>query len=252
MRKAERELPDSTAHIFWATVDYHRLWLPVDQVERWRLARYGVGLSASSIRRIGLAYYFNRGIRQLKDDEGARQLADKLNNTSWPEGVADRCDCCLRLAHWASATMANGKTITKGQQGSAMSKLMWFLHPNGWTVFDRFVAKAVGIPAYRPRPDQARRYYRILDERGFRSCTADARACVDTTSFPDLYPERVLDRYLMIRGGVYSGHLSELPLVLEGYLRGLGTHASDALVEMATRLQQSLGPDPMNVYESTA
>lgn len=252
MSRASQDLSDINSHIFWAAIDYHRWWLTFDQIELWRQRETGGRLTAQSIRRIGSAYLVNRGIRQLERDEGARRLADKLNVISWPQGFAERSDCCVRLAQWAAETIVSGETITKGHQVSAMTKLMWFLHPTGWTLFDRFVAKAVGVPAHLPRPEQARRYYQALKNHGFETYASDANACVDTTLFPDFRSERVLDRYLMIKGGLYGQQLSELPLVLKGYLRGLGSETSGALIDLAGRLQDTLGPDPMHVYERAA
>lgn len=252
MSKTDSALPDVNAYIFWATVDYHRLWLTVDQIEMWRLGEAKHKLTAQSIRRIGAAYYVNRGIRLSDGDKGAQLLAERLNGAAWPDDLVDRCRRCIEIAEWAATTNVDGNTITKGRQVSAVTKLMWFLHPTGWTLFDRLVANALRVPAYLARPDRARRYYESLAARGFTKCAERANACVATASFPGFRAERVLDRYLMIRGGLYGEQVSELPLVLEGYLRGLGSDASGALIDLAHRLQGTLGPDPMYAYERAA
>lgn len=246
-------MSDENAHIFWATIGYHRWWLTIDQIELSRLRQLEGRLTAQAIRRIGAVYYINRGIRQSAGDRGADKLAEKLNGAACPRGLLDQGNTCLEIAEWAANEPigdGNENTITKGWQVSAITKLMWFLYPEGWTLFDRFAANGLGIPVNIPSRDRAIRFYRVLAEKRFEHLVQATQATVAEflKPFPNFYIERVLDRYLMIRGGLYGEEQSELPLVLQAYLEGLGSQACGALLSLARRLQCTLGSDPLQVY----
>ena len=192
--------PDRENLLYWAVIEHYRTWLSFDGIELTRLKKTNVGLDKDAVRRIAREYQVNRGITGPKDkkklvDKAAPWIAKTLNGTRWPTPIQDRAAVCADVA-----IKADRLNHTKGKAASAMTKLMWFLHPKGWTLFDRFVANAFDIPGTGSvRRMQA--FYTELDQRNFVQWATTLNADLGKSKrFGVLFGERVIDKYLMLVG----------------------------------------------------
>ncbi len=100
-------------------------------------------LDGPILRKISIVYNVNRGIRakKAKVDSHADALARLLNEARpWPISLIERAEKCRQVA-LAAKEAGHTKTL----QASAITKFSWFAQPSYWTVYDRFVAQAMGI-----------------------------------------------------------------------------------------------------------
>ena len=239
--------PEKKSLLYWSAIDYYRWWLAGDQVELRRIRDNGGRHDAASVRRVAIAYKVNRGIlRKDPDDTGAAELARLLNESKsgWPEGLGQRASHCVSLAK-AAATGESGVRLTRGFLVSAMTKLMWFLLPERWTIYDELAATGLGIARMRST-ERAPLFYEELCNRGFRDVCDKAAGIIRKSAFPDVMPERILDKHLMCTGIVNAG--GEHPrIACMAFLEGLPQRHKTELIELASELEASLGSDPLKI-----
>lgn len=184
--------------VYWAVIEHYRSWLIDDGVLLKRLSQSGGKLDAVGVRRIAKIYKVNRGIP--KGDSGsdrvAAWIADRLNNeaAAWPGNLNDRARRCAEI----SAEAKNGGHVEK-EIVSLVTKLMWFLRPKGWTVFDRLASQGIGIKETRA-PDRMEAFYRKLSESGFDKQADLINNMLKYTPFQHLFGERVIDKFLVLCG----------------------------------------------------
>lgn len=185
---------DDHAIAWWAVMEHCRDWACFDGPVRAAVAAARGELDAALLRRIARKLHVNRGIRS--GDGNAWALAERLNWCAaerWDGlDLPGRVEECIAAARWAEE---NGHT--RGALVSAATKLMWFLRPEGWTMFDRVAAEAMGFWEGRV-PDRARSYYRALHERGFAEFTGEANRILRRNGLGALHGERVVDRFLVL------------------------------------------------------
>lgn len=164
---------DQRAFLELAVVEHYRNWLCFDGIERARVDADGGSFDATRLRRIASYYRVSRGIRRSKEhrkaktDPNAVWLAQRVEGDSqnWPESLGDRADLCKQIAVDAEADQCDGKSRTNGCQASAVTKFMWFLHPDGWTVFDNFAARGLSVDQRKSATDRMVDFYDRLDKR---------------------------------------------------------------------------------------
>jgi hypothetical protein len=182
---------------FLAVVEHYRWWLGEDQIDVRRIAKTGK-IDPETVRAIARRYNVNRGIRKRNDkrDTEARGIAKLLNNAAkrWPTGLVERAEKCSKVAE-----KAKRYGYTGGHLASAITKLMWFVKPNGWTMYDGFAATGLGIERKEAR-ERMPEFYRELENRGFREIVADINRTLRATPLLNLKPERVIDKYLWLWG----------------------------------------------------
>lgn len=187
----------------WAVVEHYRTWRSFDGIQLKRMPPDGI--DAASVRRIAKEYYVNRGILSTKDangkkiagrDDHADWLAIRLNDEAknWPGPLNDRATRCAEVAKHASK-----EKHTKGELASAITKLVWFLKPDGWTMFDELAANGLGIPEKRSI-DRMPLFFRALSDRGFTDDARTINEALNANGFGELFGERVIDKFLMFSG----------------------------------------------------
>jgi len=220
------------AELYWACITYTRSWWATDGP---RLARTRKGLDHKSLRAIALEYNVNRGVP--KGVESAQKLADFLNKAGkiWPGGLTARAERCLEIV-----AQARSAGRLKTNQISGTTKFMWFLKPDGWTVFDRFAADGAGIPKHLNAMKRMERFYRQLEEWDFEAKAADMQAVIDDSPLAGMPAPRILDRLLMARAGDYQ---RDAPDELQAFVDLLPSSASKLVVELSDQLQSRFGDD---------
>ena len=141
------------ARVFWSTIGYLRAWWGTDG-PRLSLIRSAGGITTEMLRSIAVEYNVNRLIlRQEKATAGVAQKARQAGDKSairmcdilveacvtWPTGLVERAKICAGIAE-----KARKQDVAKKNLASAWTKFMWFLKPDGWTVYDRFARGGLG------------------------------------------------------------------------------------------------------------
>jgi hypothetical protein len=159
---------------------------------------------------------------RLGDDPSAELLCELLKGAcrNWPDNMKERADACIQLAQKALRAGVSNVLLA-----SASTKFMWFLKPEGWTVYDRFARKGLGSSDRRDAKFDMPAFYEALESRGFVEISSQINDVIRAAPFSSLPAERILDTLLMARGG--RGGEDALP----------GHRAFLALLPAATRSQ---------------
>ncbi len=120
---------------------------------------------------------------------------------------------------------------TRKIQISAATKIMWFLRPDRWTMFDSYAAKGMGVSS-------ADHFYSALDSNGFSTAIDRLGAVIAQSEWTSLPATKVIDFYLMQRGN--RGGTDQIMDATE-YLDALPTTARDSLLCLAETAQAKLG-----------
>jgi len=191
------DMPAEAFLALQALTQAHCYWCAVDATELARLGQAEGRLDGEAVKRI-LKYY--RAARSVRSADRQR-LADALN-----ERVADfagkplveRAAIAVAIAQAFRDAGAAGDEDAK-TPFSAVSKLMWFLSPTGWTMYDSLARAALGIRSYGGKPFLA--FYARLDAAGFAETAKDARGVLFAHGLPSHLAERSIDFLLMTAGG---------------------------------------------------
>lgn len=183
---------------YWATLEHYRTWLAADAGHRKQVEEDGE-LSVAVAARIAREYSIARTIGevQLGDDEavgkGLPLLVKDLNDAraDWRRlSLSERARTCEELAR-KHRDRASGEWVT--QPVSAVTKLMWFLEPSGWTMYDSLAQS--GLAGASSASD----FYGELERLGFQA-KAKKLGCLSRASGFEIFGERIIDKFLMLRG----------------------------------------------------
>ena len=240
------------AEVFWSTIAYLRCWWATDGINVKAIQRAGA-MTPELLREIAKEYKVNRGIPRadvvdIGDDDNdcddddyhrdpvARDLAALLNRDrgDWPVGLVERADRCCRILRIAQASK-----LFYRDQISAVTKFMWFLKPEGWTMFDRYAANGLGVDSRLPALQRMQAFYGALAERGFEEVCARMQKRIDDSAFKGLPAGRILDTLLMARGD--RGGDAETVARLKDFLSLLPLDTGGQLVNLAWALQRQFG-----------
>ncbi len=215
--------------IFWAVIEHHRWWFADDGVHLQSIAQNG--LNGQNLRNIAKSYFVSRGIYGGRESE----LAEHINNqsTEWPENLLERCQFCANLA-----TYAEEEGWTRGQQASAMSKLMWFLKPTKWTMFDQFAANGAEVPRNANPLLRMQNFFTAIHNRGFTHAAGEIQAVIDEREQICLFGERVIDKFLMLRGFDENRRTTTINYC-QYYLNILPEAQKNSLIDLAGAIQAS-------------
>ncbi len=183
--------------LYWAVVEHVRTWLGEDGPFRQIIDAKNGELDGSTLRRISIIYNVNRGIKAKEGniDAHADALAEMLNKARpWPVGLVERAEKCLEVA-----LDAKKQGHTKTLQASAITKFSWFAQPSSWTVYDRFVARAMNIKDGETG-ERMVLFYRQLDRRCFLELAKQIQAVLNECAIMELHGTRVLDKLMMVTG----------------------------------------------------
>ncbi|MCT7662934.1 hypothetical protein [Shinella kummerowiae] len=234
--------------IYWATIEHHRWWLCHDQVYLNLLAKEGE-LSPWIVRLIAKAYGVNRGIPRATDtgpsDPAATAIADALGNAAqqFSGTLPQRFSVCVNILRQLPPGIRGAESATP-KFVSGTTKFMWFLKPAGWTMFDSFAANALGI-ARGKSSDRARLFYAALEKQGFAQKSEAGNAVIRASGIPELYAERVIDKYLWLAGCTQQAR-EKAKAICEAYLQGLPSKHAEDLQALASALANLLGENPFS------
>jgi hypothetical protein len=213
------------APLYWSTIRYLRAWWATDGVNVQRVA--DEGMTALLLRSIAKEYNVNRGIAAAKNskvdlyvhgdlgtDPSATLLCRLVNEAvrNWPDGLLARAQACRDLMDKAADHQVGvpvGRTPSSDGRlsneppalkdlASAITKLVWFLRPHGWTIFDDLAATGLGVPDQKRRARMTAFYEKLADLR-FEALVADMAQEMEARGFTPILAPRILDTVLMAR-----------------------------------------------------
>lgn len=200
-------------------------------------------LDAGWVRDIGDTYLVNRTILT-----GAETAFAKLILQSGQGNDMAICERAARL----SLALERRDDLKANAPASAASKVSWFVWPRGWTMYDRYAAKAVvGTPG-ESGVAKMERFYAALAMRGWDDVLRQLRGVMSEFGWPTLLAERAVDKYLFLEGsGVTSGapairRIDGFLNALPGDVRDLVNQAGDAvgsILEPSHLLHRDTGTD---------
>lgn len=222
-------MADST-FAFMAVIDAYKWWMNCD----FRFLQATGVLDASGnrsnravgsfelpiMRSIARAYTVSRNIPAHDDDAAGQTLVRILCAPETAEWLllpfAERADELAKFVAANKVTLVPDKNGHQPQRqlASALSKLTWFLRPEDWTIFDKYVGAAV-LRRDKAGLEQMRNYYPALAET-WRETAGALVECTERRGLPGLLGYRIADKYLFFQGiGMYapanrkSGELTE-------------------------------------------
>lgn len=218
--------------VYWATLAYARWWLMIDGLLLKKVRRDG--MTPKTLRAILINYDVNRAV----SDANALRFIDHVHAAQaiWPDNLLGRSQVCAGLARDARAL-----GLTTKEHASAATKVMWFLQPDGWTLFDSYAATGIGISKALTGVDRMLAFYSRLDELGFCDFAQVMQRGVDRSLLPELSAARILDSMLMACGGRGDG--AEALQETRDFVDLLPQHTASGLIAIAESLQQQVGAD---------
>lgn len=178
-----------SAYLHIALVEHLRHWLGGDGLYHHLIYQDG-RIDPAILRQIANSYYVSRGLRQNKEANIAALISERLSD--WPTGLEERAAFVSDIA-----SEARSRGLTKGMQLSGFSKLIWFVRPKDWTLYDSFAQRGL---ARHGRSLEFADFYATLNALGFDETMQAMRGVIAVSHFPFLWPERILDKYLMLCG----------------------------------------------------
>ena len=216
-----------------AVIEHLRWWLADDGVN-FRNFQTNGQVDPKTLRTIAVIYYVSRGLRKGKQDRIAKLIDRKLED--WPEKLTERASFVSDIAN-----LANKQGLTNGVQLSAFSKLLWFARPDGWTLYDKWAQKGLAHPR---KSIGFIAYYKRLEELQFLEVTGAMRDVINGSHFDELWPERIVDKYLMMCGQQSENSNSTDGAPEDGFIAP-STH--DDYLEV---LEQFVGPEFLKNVEA--
>lgn len=218
--------------VYWATLAYARWWLMIDGLLLKKVRRDG--LTPKTLRAILINYDVNRAV----SDANALRFIEGVHaaQATWPDNLLGRSQVCAGLARDAKAL-----GLTTKEHASAATKVMWFLRPDGWTLFDSYAATGVGISKALIGVDRMLAFYSRLDELGFCDVAKAMQREVDRSLLPDISAARILDSMLMASGG--RGADAEALQETQDFVDLFPVSTASGLISLAECLQQQVGRD---------
>lgn len=227
---------------YWGVLNYAQIWLWSDALILGEVASDEGKFTPASLDHLLRVYAVRRGfpaLSQAKDrkqrDLGAVVRLANEQLAAPPKSLADRAEVCMKFAE---AMQSDGLTV--GRQYSAATKMSWFLSPESWTVYDSYVARAIGAPNLQAF------YFRIerLGGRdgGFERVCARIRSVLDGTDWAKLSSARIIDGILLNRGAMAAPGdtaISERHAArLCGFVNGLPGNTGPSLIKCASEVQE--------------
>lgn len=197
------------AYKWWITTDFGFLKLTgaIDGDGR-PTAPANASIDIARLRTIARAYSVSRNIPSDKQESQAQKiveaLAQKPSHDIFSIDVLARATALKILAESTPVTVTyeDGRTSQR-ELASAFSKLSWFIQPQGWTLFDKYVGAAV-TGSDRPGLQQMWDFYACLAPTWSAVSTDICRKAGDAGLNP-LLGYRIIDKYLFCHGlGMYS------------------------------------------------
>jgi hypothetical protein len=242
--------------LYWATIEYHRFWLSVDQ-PRLEILRQKGEMTPVLLRDIAREYRVSRSLKKADKNSLSDGPAEavcrilKKESVSWNDDLSCRKKSCLEIIEkmrpFASKAANSDDGADERNPVSAATKFIWFMKPVGWTIFDKYAATGIGIPETgRTALERMDEFYTALEYEGFPDLVGEIQSFIsqEARSLRGLPAERILDTLFMARGKRGAAREHGVALT-KAYLNGLGGPLREQLTALAKGLQKQFGNRPL-------
>jgi hypothetical protein len=236
--------------VYWSTIAYLRVWWASDGV-RLAAIRSSKGIEPEMLRALGNEYNVNRSIvrgdkKKGATDTNAQKICTVLSRLA-PKprsSIETRIGICKDIINQIKDCTRTGDI----ELASATTKFIWFMCPDGWTVFDKFAAKGIRVPTRHEKASiKMEHFYKLLIEHDFIGLTSLMQDSIDRSPLFEkknverrVPATRIIDTLLMARGG--RGGDQEAIDGFKEFLALLPCDLSEAVHDLASTLQ-NLAPD---------
>lgn len=210
--------------IFNAVVLRHRWWTHIDNPEATLLKANGRRFTSHQVVRIARAYGVRRGLN-LSKAGATGELAGRLSEifSEFSGSLTDRSSLLEGIADEI-------KEFTHNRQISAVSKFAWFVHPDGWTMYDSRARRALRVSNHGD-------FYSKLDKLDFVGTCAKIEAVLDRHKMRAMAAGRIIDSYLLVLSAndralddeLADAYLTSLLNPLQTDLRAAATEISECI-----------------------
>lgn len=215
-----------------ATIERARWWLNVDAPLLRKIEHKGRRrLTPETVDEIATIYNVRRN---LGPKERLGCVASHLNEAmkNCPNDFLQRADFCLELA-----SSLKKQHDLRHTPYSAMTKLVWFLRPIGWTVYDSYAR--LGVRSGGATGDEkVRNFYEKLEREGFSQAAKQIEGILQNTEWSRLSGARVLDAFMMLKGG-FSFMLCN-KVARQGFIGALPGDSGTSLSRLADQIATDL------------
>jgi hypothetical protein len=196
----------SESYAFWAVIEHFQGMLGNDGHYLAQIRESGGRLSTDLAVTIAKDYSVARTIHKYVKAEnepvlGISSLVFDIEElaSNWPTDLFDRAKACCKIAEHHSERQTGKK---KSTPYSGVTKIMWFLRPHGWTMFDSLAQFGLTGPGAGSKCVEA--FYQALEKENFFETCAEVQDILDKQGLKWLYAERVVDKFLMFRGSQWK------------------------------------------------
>ena len=142
-------------------------------------------------------YFARRGINDSLLEETLVKILQKASPWSKNRTLTDK------IATYAN--LYNSTKIGNRKFSSLISKILWFICPHNWTMYDKFAKKGLAKITYSTVTSLTGiEFYRKLEVYNFDTTINAMNAVLEDSKFNQLLPERIIDNYLMLLGGRFE------------------------------------------------
>lgn len=171
------------------------------------------------LREIAKPYLVNRTITNGKEAAFVRMI--KFSSQSGEMDIEQRA---ARLSLALSRNFEGQKV-----PASAASKVSWFAWPKGWTMYDRFAAKAlIGSPSVFGLA-RMEMFYAALAMRGWNDLLGKIRLALRPFAFDSRLAERTIDKFLFLHG-MEEAALEPALARIDGFVNALPAELRDDVI----------------------
>jgi hypothetical protein len=175
---------------YHAVIEHYRTWLAGDHYYFEKL-NICDSVEPDLLRAFARDYRISRTIpRPLNAPDPIVKLWNGIRETQWSNCTIERAKQCRTFAENNKSERAKGKATPY----SAVTKLLWFVKPTGWVMYDSLAAKALGSR------NGVLGFYKQLVYSGFKDTESSLEDAISYAEL-DLYASRIIDKFLWIKGG---------------------------------------------------
>jgi hypothetical protein len=258
------------AELYWSLIKYTRAWWATDGA-RLDVLRAYQGLNTHLIRSITDEYNVVRSLpggydildensgdeskikEKVKFTEEHDPVAEKIRAViaehlvKWGGDLNTKAEICITICNQLreiDVAPPNGVFPFRNNALSATSKLVWFLRPAKWTMYDRFACTGLFGKDKTTNEENFRAFYSELQRLNFLEYEEKLELSCKDTIFEGVPASRILDTLLMerapekaeISGAAYGrrmmymrGSLNTLPASVSADLKAAATQIHDAV-----------------------
>lgn len=190
-----------------AQVEYGASWLPDSYFQEKLCSGFERGeIEIEPMRKAMIQYSVVRSVKKDRRERLAMKLFELCK--TWPNDLVSRSRLISDASEWLKENQ-----VTHTGFHSGLSKLIWFIKPDYWTMYDSFAYRALApeddlayqaLPSSSDNPhksaNRSEKFYFRLNQLGFCELCDNIRPALENGGLQRLYPERIVDKSLWILG----------------------------------------------------